>query len=58
MNKVFKRIKSNKGRRGIDKSTTDELLEYLQEHGAETRQSMLEGSYTLKPVKKIEAPKK
>lgn len=57
MNKAFKRVKKNKGSHGIDKLTIDELLEYLQEHGEDLRQSILEGNYVPKPVRRVEIPK-
>jgi len=37
MNEVFERVKKNKGSHGIDGLTTDELLPYLKENGAELR---------------------
>src|SRR5659263_718231 len=40
MNEAFKRVKKNKGSHGIDKLTVDELLTYLQEHGADLKQSI------------------
>ncbi|GKX27735.1 group II intron reverse transcriptase/maturase [Vallitalea longa] len=57
MNKAFKRVKSNKGSHGIDKLTIDELLEYLQKHGDKVKQSIMEGSYIPKPVRRVEIPK-
>ena len=57
MNMAFKRVKKNKGSHGIDKLTIDELLEYLKEHGAHLRQSILEGTYVPKPVRRVEIPK-
>jgi group II intron reverse transcriptase/maturase len=57
MNKAFKRVKKNKGSHGIDKLTIDELLEYLREHGENLRQSILEGNYIPKPVRRVEIPK-
>jgi len=57
MNEAFKRVKKNKGSHGIDKLTVDELLMYLNEHGAELRQLILEGSYIPMPVRRVEIPK-
>lgn len=51
MNMAYKRVKKNKGSHGIDKLTIDELLEYLKEHGADLKQSILEGNYVPKPVR-------
>lgn len=57
MNEAFKRVKRNKGSHGIDKLTVDELLVYLQEHGAELKQDILDGVYTPLPVRRAEIPK-
>ncbi|WP_330407982.1 hypothetical protein [Vallitalea guaymasensis] len=57
MNEAFKRVKKNKGSHGIDKLTVDELLTYLQEHGADLKESILEGKYIPQPVRRVEIPK-
>jgi len=57
MNEAFKRVKKNKGSHGIDGLTTDELLSYLKENGAELRQSLLDGTYAPLPVRRVEIPK-
>ena len=57
MNEAFRRVKKNKGSHGIDGITTDELLSYLKENGANLRQSLLEGTYTPLPVRRVEIPK-
>nr|WP_242631685.1 group II intron reverse transcriptase/maturase [Sedimentibacter sp. zth1] len=57
MNEAFKRVKKNKGSHGIDGLTTDELLSYLKEKGAELRQLLLDGTYTPLPVRRVEIPK-
>jgi retron-type reverse transcriptase len=57
MNKAFKRVKSNKGSHGIDGMTVDELLPFLKEHGDQIKQSIMEGKYTPKPVRRVEIPK-
>lgn len=57
MNIAFKRVKKNKGSHGIDRLTIDELLEYLKEHGAELKESILEGIYSPKAVRRVEIPK-
>lgn len=57
MDKAFKRVKRNKGSHGIDQFTTDELLEHLQVHGVALRRLIPEGSYTPKPVRRVEIPK-
>jgi group II intron reverse transcriptase/maturase len=57
MNEAFKRVVKNKGSHGIDGLTTDELLVYLKENGANLRQSLLGGTYDPLPVRRVEIPK-
>lgn len=57
MNEAFKRVVKNKGSHGIDGLTTDELLSYLKENGANLRQSLLDGTYNPLPVRRVEIPK-
>lgn len=49
LNTAYKRVKANRGNRGVDLMTVDELLPYLKEHGQAIRKAMLEGSYTPEP---------
>lgn len=56
-NLACKRIKENKGSHGVDGMTADELLEYLKQNGSQLRQSILEGKYKPKPVRRVEIPK-
>ena len=57
MNEAFKKVVKNKGSHGIDGLTTDELLSYLKENGANLRQSLLNGTYAPLPVRRVEIPK-
>ena len=57
MNGAYKRVKSNKGSHGIDGMTVDELLQFLKENGDQIRQSIREGTYKPKPVRRVEIPK-
>ncbi len=57
LNLAYKRVKDNKGSHGIDGMTVNELLQFLKEHGAQLRQSILEGTYTPQPVRRVEIPK-
>ena len=57
MNEAFKKVVKNKGSHGIDGLTTDELLSYLKENGANIRQSLLDGIYAPLPVRRVEIPK-
>lgn len=57
MNKAYKRVKSNKGKPGIDGMTVDELLLFLKENGDQIKQAIKEGTYSPKPVRRVEIPK-
>jgi len=57
MNLAYKRVKSNKGSHGVDGMTVDELLQFLKQNGGQVRQSILEGTYRPKPVRRVEIPK-
>lgn len=57
MNLAYKRVKRNKGSHGVDGMTVNELLQFLKQNGNQIRQSILEGSYTPKPVRRVEIPK-
>ena len=57
LNLAYKRVQANKGSHGLDGMTVNELLQYLKENGAQLRQSILEGTYTPQPVRRVEIPK-
>ena len=57
MNMAFKRVKANKGASGIDNMTVDELLQYLKENGEQIKESIRNGEYNPKAVRRVEIPK-
>lgn len=57
LNLAFKRVKSNKGKHGIDGMKVDELLPYLKTHGAELKTALMNGTYRPVPVRRVEIPK-
>jgi len=57
MNRAFKKVKSNKGKPGIDGMTVDELLPFLKENGDRIKQAIMEGTYSPKPVRRVEISK-
>lgn len=57
LNKAYKKVKSNKGTGGVDGMCVEELLTYLQKHGKELNQQILEGKYKPNPVRRVEIPK-
>jgi len=57
LNLAYKRVKANKGSHGVDGMSTDELLQFLKQNGAQIKQSILEGTYRPKPVRRVSIPK-
>ena len=57
MNIAYKKVKANKGSHGVDGMTLYELLPYLKQNGSRLRQSIREGTYVPKPVRRVEIPK-
>jgi RNA-directed DNA polymerase len=57
LNLAYKRVKENKGSHGVDEMTVDKLLPFLKQNGAQIKQSILEGTYRPKPVRRVEIPK-
>lgn len=57
MNRAYKRVKSNKGKPGIDGMTTEELFNYLKIHGEELKQQLLNNKYKPQPIRVVYIPK-
>ena len=57
LNRAYKQVMRNKGAGGIDGMQVDELLPYLKEHKDELIQSLRDGKYRPKPVRRVEIPK-
>lgn len=57
MNLAYKRVKANKGSHGVDGMTVDEMLQFLKQNGSQIKQSIREGTYRPKPVRRVEIPK-
>ncbi|KNY30109.1 hypothetical protein Bccel_5386 [Pseudobacteroides cellulosolvens ATCC 35603 = DSM 2933] len=57
MNRAYIRVKGNKGKHGIDRMTVDELQTFLEENGDQIRKDIMEGTYSPKPVRRVEIPK-
>jgi group II intron reverse transcriptase/maturase len=57
LNAAYKRVRRNGGAAGIDAMTVDEMLPYLKKHGQGLIQSIREGRYKPKPVRRAEIPK-
>ena len=54
---AWQRVKSNKGVPGSDGMTLDDFPVYAREHWHEIRQSLLDGSYHPRPVRRVVIPK-
>ena len=54
LNRAFKRVRSNKGRGGIDKMEVESLKGYLVENKEKLIQSILDGKYRPNPVRRVE----
>jgi len=57
LNKAFKKVRKNKGAGGVDGMSVEELLQYLKDNGEKLRQTVLDGKYRPKPVRRAEIPK-
>ncbi len=57
LNKAYKKVKSNKGKGGIDGMQVDGLLPYLKENQSEIIREIREGKYRPNPVRRVEIPK-
>ena len=52
-----RKVEANKGSAGVDGMRTDELRPYLEKHWKRLRQTLLDGKYRPKPVRRVEIPK-
>ena len=48
--RAYRRVRSNKGKPGMDGMTVHELADWLREHSAALTASLLEGTYRPQPV--------
>src|SRR5499427_10365908 len=54
---ALQRVQANKGSPGVDGMAVEELPEYLKQHGLEIGEQLRNGTYTPKPVRRVEIPK-
>ena len=54
---AWQQVKANQGSYGVDKMTITALPEYARAHWADIRASLLAGTYTPLPVRRVEIPK-
>jgi RNA-directed DNA polymerase len=57
LRKALQRVRQNKGGPGVDGMTVSKLPGYLKKHWPEIRKQLLSGTYSPKPVKRVEIPK-
>jgi RNA-directed DNA polymerase len=57
LRKALQRVRQNKGSPGIDGMTVNKLPGYLKKHWPEIHEQLLAGTYSPKPVKRVEIPK-
>lgn len=54
---AYARVMSNKGAAGVDEMPVEQLKAYLQEHWAQIKESLLNGTYQPSAVRCVEIPK-
>jgi RNA-directed DNA polymerase len=57
LQKAWEQVRANKGAPGIDGVTVEEFPEYARRHWEEIKTSLLAGTYTPSPVKRVTIPK-
>ena len=57
LNRAYKQVKRNKGAGGIDGMQVDGLLPFLIENRDELKETLRDGKYRPKPVRRVEIPK-
>ena len=57
MRLAYKKVKANKGARGIDGITIEEIDDYLKENWVNIRDKIQKRKYKPKPVRRVEIPK-
>ena len=57
MRLAYKKVKANKGARGIDGITIEEIDDYLKENWVNIRDKIRKRKYKPKPVRRVEIPK-
>ena len=57
LNQAYLKVFKNKGSAGIDNMKVEDMLKYLKENKVKLLETLKDGSYKPKPVKRVEIPK-
>jgi RNA-directed DNA polymerase len=57
MVRAYRRVRSNKGKPGVDGMTVHELADWLRKHSTALTASLLDGTYRPHPVRGVQIPK-
>ena len=57
LKKALAQVKRNKGARGVDAMSVDDLVSHLKDHWPTIRAQLLAGAYEPQPVRRVEIPK-
>jgi RNA-directed DNA polymerase len=55
--RAYRRVRSNRGKPGVDGMTVHELADWLRQHQGALTASLLEGTYQPQPVRGVQIPK-
>ena len=57
LNQAYLKVFKNRGSAGIDNMKVEDMLKYLKENKVKLLETLKDGSYKPKPVKRVEIPK-
>ena len=57
LRRAWQQVKANRGAPGVDGMTVDDFPAFAREHWPAIRQALLDGTYSPRPVRRVEIPK-